>query len=549
MKIKAEFRVAMNWLHTWAGIGLGTLLFIVFWMGTLSVFDREIDEWMEPVTRIEPLGSMLGVDEVVEKIKAARPGGDLSSFYINLPRDRHRFFEFYAEFEGQDSVGDRLHPATGESLGPGNTRAATGFFYPMHYRLLIRGNLGYWIVAFGTIFMMVLLVTGVVIHRKIFRDFFTFRPKKSIGRSSLDLHNVTGIVFLPFHFLICLSGFAIFAGFYASLPFAVLKDFSSSSRAVELIYAADEYAYYRRPATGTEAVMLSISPMVEQAEAIWSDRHGQIAVADRVDGYHYGDGNSFIEIRRHFSSNRVEARRDSINFDGSTGEILKDFEASPARQVRAWMEGFHQARFDHWFLLWLFFIAGLSGCLLIATGFIFWLTSRRTKAMIHEPLHMKLIEAMSAGSTTGIIVATFSYLVVNRLLHGQSEIFGMIRESFEIRTFFVVWILTFLHGIARRRRAWSDQAWMIGSLCLAAVFLNWVTTGDHLIATASTELWAVFGVDLTLLACVFVCGYAVVHLRNYGEVPTGSKELASKDATAARLDVEKTGQKESTLFL
>jgi hypothetical protein len=36
-----SFRKLMSALHTWAGVLLGGLLFAVFWMGTLSVFDRE----------------------------------------------------------------------------------------------------------------------------------------------------------------------------------------------------------------------------------------------------------------------------------------------------------------------------------------------------------------------------------------------------------------------------------------------------------------------------------------------------------------------------
>ena len=48
------FRTSMDWLHTSAGVVLGGLLFAIFWMGTLSVFDREIDRWMAPMTRLAP---------------------------------------------------------------------------------------------------------------------------------------------------------------------------------------------------------------------------------------------------------------------------------------------------------------------------------------------------------------------------------------------------------------------------------------------------------------------------------------------------------------
>ena len=46
--MQAGFRASMNWLHTWSGVLLGSLLFAIFWMGTLAVFDKEIDRWMMP---------------------------------------------------------------------------------------------------------------------------------------------------------------------------------------------------------------------------------------------------------------------------------------------------------------------------------------------------------------------------------------------------------------------------------------------------------------------------------------------------------------------
>ena len=37
----STFRESMGWLHTWAGLVIGLLLFAVFWTGTLCVFDTE----------------------------------------------------------------------------------------------------------------------------------------------------------------------------------------------------------------------------------------------------------------------------------------------------------------------------------------------------------------------------------------------------------------------------------------------------------------------------------------------------------------------------
>ena len=38
-----NFRLSMAWLHTWFGLVLGFVLMVVFFFGSLSVFDREID--------------------------------------------------------------------------------------------------------------------------------------------------------------------------------------------------------------------------------------------------------------------------------------------------------------------------------------------------------------------------------------------------------------------------------------------------------------------------------------------------------------------------
>ena len=48
-----SFRAAMTWLHTWFGLVLGYVLVVVFFFGSLSVFDREIDRWTIPETRFD----------------------------------------------------------------------------------------------------------------------------------------------------------------------------------------------------------------------------------------------------------------------------------------------------------------------------------------------------------------------------------------------------------------------------------------------------------------------------------------------------------------
>ena len=48
--MKQTLTQSMAWLHTWGGLIVGWLLFVIFLTGSLAVFDQEIDNWMTPNT-------------------------------------------------------------------------------------------------------------------------------------------------------------------------------------------------------------------------------------------------------------------------------------------------------------------------------------------------------------------------------------------------------------------------------------------------------------------------------------------------------------------
>lgn len=89
---------------------------------------------------------------------------------------------------------------------------------------------GRWIVGIATMFMFVAILSGVITHKKIFTDFFTFRPKKG-QRSWLDAHNATAVLALPFHLVITFSGL-------------VLLMFMLMPWGIQAIYGGDTNAYF-----------------------------------------------------------------------------------------------------------------------------------------------------------------------------------------------------------------------------------------------------------------------------------------------------------------
>lgn len=488
--MQGTFRKSMTWLHTWAGVVIGSVLFAIFWMGTLSVFDREIDRWMQPDTRLQLPVSAAPLDTGVVPVASELARGS-TQWGLTLPTERVPVYRlFYATADGERST-RHLHPESGALIDDQGSEAGTGFIFPFHFMLHLKWlDIGYWLVGLAGMSMLVLLVSGVVIHKKIFADFFTFRPRKALQRSSLDLHNLSGVVALPFHFMIALSGLIIFMNIY--FPQAHLATYGKQAQA-RAEFQSEAYGQYIRDKSEQPGAVGSIDSMLAQAEHEWQ---GGKPYFIRV--WHPGDANSYVEVRRAYA-NDITMHLDTLYFDASSGEVLKRFAAGPVMTVQRFISGLHFIQFEHWPLRWLYFIAGIAGCVMIATGFLFWLGARRASHAKKGLPGVRIVEGLTIGSVSGIVLATLAMLVANRLLPLGFSVAGMERAEVEILVFYLAWLATFAHAWLWPAKAWREQVWGIAALSLACPLLNAWSTGDHILRSLADRQWAVAGVDIALI--------------------------------------------------
>ncbi len=493
------FRASMNWLHTWAGLVLGGLLFAIFWMGTLSVFDREIDRWMAPMTRLGMPDEVVSVDSLRSLYDTAI-AAKAPTWGVFFPTEREPTIRVSWR-EPSGFVQRFIDPTTGAMLPDPGTLGGTRFLYPFHYMLHIRfQDIGYWIVGVAAMAMLALFVSGVVVHRKIFTDFFTFRADKKPRRLILDLHNVTGVLGLPFHAAITLSGLIIFWALYFPTTW------QTAYQGDRQVFFAEAFGNIRPTKADKPGDMASFDAMVAKAQGVWEG-----APLRYVFVRNPGDAASIVQIGR-LAEADVSSTFDAAYFDGPTGRLASmQTNTLPVMGVQRFLSGLHLIQFRHWSLRWLYFGLGLSGCVLIATGFLFWLESRRKK---HEQLGLRgvsIVDGLTIGSVTGILIATLAFFVVNRLLPLGSSFLGYDRASLEIWTFYLTWLATFGHAWLRPRRAWMEQCWTLALLATAAVLLNWITTGDHLFRSLlHRHLWPIAGMDLMLLASAALATLAAV---------------------------------------
>jgi uncharacterized iron-regulated membrane protein len=487
--MEPTFRPALNWLHTWTGIVFGGLLFAIFWTGTLSVFDREIDAWMAPALRLRPAPEPLSLDRLHDSYATASRAR-APAWSVTLPSERQPFF--LVTWRGPSGpVELRLDPADGAPLVDARTFGGSGFLYPFHYTLHIgAGRVGQWIVGAAAMAMLALCVSGVVIHRRIFMDFFVFRAAARSRRWILDLHTVAGVTALPFGIAITLSGLTIAWPIYFPASLWAAHD---GGRAA---FNREAFGLFDRPRLGRPGELASLDGMAAAARDLWAG-----SPLRSISVRHPGDAGAYVQIVRREEA-KVSGTTERAYFDGVSGTLLHRTGAlGPALRADRFLAGLHEIQFRHWTLRWLYFGLGLASCALIATGHLFWLEARRKR---HRQLGLggvRLVEGLTVGSMVGIVGATFAFLAANRLLPQDIAIAGHDRAALEVCAFFIVWLASFAHAWLRPSRAWPEQCAVLAVLALAAVVLNGATSGDHLVRSLThRHLWPIAGMDVLLLS-------------------------------------------------
>jgi uncharacterized iron-regulated membrane protein len=319
--MKSTFRQSMSWLHTWVGLLSGWVLFFVFVTGSAAYFRHEITRWMKPElplrteTRRPPAAAMAetAVSYLARQPEAAR------SWSIALPQDGGRMGcgpQCGGSLRGYQSNltvswagnSERLDSVTGEELPPQRaTRDTEGgdLFFEMHQALYyLDRRTGELIVAISAMAGLLALVTGIVVHKKIFKDFFTFRPGKG-QRSWLDAHNVVGVTALPFFVMIIYSGLTL----QGYMPEPLLAVPGAQKRPAPPV---EETSPVTRPS-------VPMTQIVEQAEKLLGPGEiGSISL-----GQPAGQGPQ-IEVSRPWGVEYPFAAREGsfLHFDATTGALL-----------------------------------------------------------------------------------------------------------------------------------------------------------------------------------------------------------------------------------
>ena len=489
--MKQTLTQSMAWLHTWGGLIVGWLLFVIFLTGTLAVFDQEIDNWMNPELPAHQLTDEQAVQRALGYLSEHEPGA--KQWGISLPYARSP--QLQASTGGRrDGVSVTLDPDSGEVL-PVRETVGGRFFFLFHFTLHMPRMIGIYLVGALAVGMLAALVSGIVIHKKFFKEFFTFRPAKG-QRSWLDAHNASAVLLLPFHLMITYSGLAIFLVIY--MPAAMDALFDGNR---EAFFKAQDTAppalEIKRPQAVEPAPLVAIAPLLAKAREVMGPLSG-VSISNP------GKSNAEIQIRPILGNRIALIKGGGMRFDGVTGEQLSGpTEMRSTVLTHRVVSGLHFAQFGGYPMRWLYFICGLISSAMIGSGLVLFTVKRRRKyaseSRVAQVLY-RVVEAINVTVMAGLSLACISLLWGNHLLPaGMAQ-----RSDAELNVFFGVWALSLLHALIRpRMQAWREQLALAGVMCLTLPLLSLATVNQPwaLHSSMGLELTAMALGALLLWAC------------------------------------------------
>lgn len=481
----------MSNIHIWAGLLAGWILYAMFLTGTVSFFRDEITQYMQPELQTSDMAALSAghlAQNLISKIRQSAPDSTQISLTLPTHRNPHAWaFWNGAPKEGADSTqpqhsfdSARFDTQTLERIQARPTQGGDFFFrfhFDFHYIPAIWGR---WLAGICAMFMLVAIISGVITHKKIFTDFFTFRPGKG-QRSWLDAHNALSVLGLPFHFMITWSGLVTLMVLY----FPWSSHFASNSNTDFIGEFQSEVSSFFTPAAPSASTnpLTPIAPLVAQAQAKW----GPSSVS-RVDIHNPGNQAARIYIVRG-ENTRVAYTPYYMEFDGSSGALLQEkTQVSTAGQVRGVLHGLHLGRFADTVTRWLYFLVSLAGTAMVGTGLVMWTVKRRAKlAQPHRPYFgFWLVERLNIASIAGLSVSMIGFFWLNRLLPVEMPA----RAEMEINGFFLIWATALAYAFVRpARKAWVELLTLAACLCITLPLLNMAMQPSNLIQSLQQGRW------------------------------------------------------------
>lgn len=395
---------AMQELHKTMAIVFAATLYVIFVAGTFSVFDREIDRWSTPELR--QTGEALPVPPSFDMFEAMAPGA--TQIRIQLATERLPVAKVEVRRSQSDEASrwliDGHHRVR---LWPRSTPFGTGFIEPLHSRFLV--SQGHWLTSVAAWAWLSLVISGLVVHRRLLVDFFLLRSRFGHRALIADLHKLLGGACLMLAIVIAIGGIQMYA---ATIFSPSLRAFGGDPQQLEGAMSLTCPA----PVEGVEGATVPVSRLIATARSEW---HGSEPASMTL--VNPSEPNAMITVTRARGDSMILGR-DALCLRAADGALIaKSQSGGWPQDVEQLLMGLHSNQHENPASRWLQFLAGGALCLLVAMGLYHWANNAPQSGQL---LRRAISDSIVLSPIAGLVTAALACQHLGGQADGKTWLFA-----------------------------------------------------------------------------------------------------------------------------
>ena len=444
-------------IHSWVGALTAVLMFVIAFTGAVSVFGRpDIKIWAHEQLHAQVDLSPSAIEKTLLETASTVPGEYLDDIQIILPgvrRSPYLALVFQNEkinddesrytdairYDFDPQTLDPIQRRQGEQreLFDTDRKDLADFLITFHADLHLGDPVGLMITGLLGLTLFASVVTGVITHRKILREAFTFRPFRSLRLLFTDSHKVLGVWGLPFHGVIAFTGAFLGLAVVILLPAAAFVSFEG-----DLDKMVETYLPLDAPSKAGEFAELRVADVIAKAR---SSDQGPITTIQLLGGEDQntvalvytlaGEGIIGETQRYRMTDAALLDRYTQFSRVGGAAGVMLDT-----------MFPLHFGNFGGVLVKYLWFFLGLGTAFLALSGSMIWIERRAygSAGGLSERTYHR-ISKLTLGGCTGVVLATMSLFYVQLVILPNVADTG----PWLMGSFFGVWGIALLWALAR----------------------------------------------------------------------------------------------------
>lgn len=350
--------------HSWVGLLVGVLMYLVCLSGTVAVFYLEFERWEQPYvteyTSYDPAAVQASYEQLLRENTE-----DTHHIFMLLPTE-----EMPRTTISTDTQGWFVNPdgTLAEKVGHEWTHLLTH----LHLYLHLPSTWGMIVVSILGALLCGLIVSGFLAHPRIFKDAFNLRLKGSRHLEQADIHNRLSVWGAPFHLMIAITG--AFFGLAALMAALFAGAFMNGDReaVIQTIYGEEPKLEQAVKPAAIDKALAQMHTIAPNAEPFY------ITMED------VGTPQQYLIVGARHSGRLIYAEQYRFDSDGNYLDNAGFTDGELGQQAIFSVYRIHFGHFGGFAVKVVYAILGLALTVVSVSGINIWLARRKTRDYLNN---------------------------------------------------------------------------------------------------------------------------------------------------------------------